>query len=176
MKKLLTAAAIAATMASTGAWAACSADIDMGGNKITGASMSALGTSSEVATKSYVDNLMAGTNPVLELSAESGAAVGSFGAALAHCVGLTGDSADRPWRLPTMEELLVAASSHTDGSASTNFLWTTTPYNISTGRTSDIDSDGQGINDGYWLALRLSDGNWAAGNYSSAGIYARCVR
>ena len=32
MKKLLTAAALAASLASTGAYAACSADIDMGGN------------------------------------------------------------------------------------------------------------------------------------------------
>ena len=136
--------------------------------------MTALGTSSEEATKAYVDNLMAGANPVLELSGES--AVASMGAAMAHCVGLAGDSADRPWRLPTLEELLVAASSHTDGSGSTNSLWTTTPYNLSTGATQDIDSDGQGVNYDSWVSLRLSDGRWFNASATLTDRFVRCVR
>ena len=174
MKKLLSAAAIAASLASTGAYAACSADIDMGGNKITSASMTALGTSSEVATKAYVDNLIAGSNPVLELSAE--ASVTNFGGALKRCVDLAGDSPDRPWRLPTLAELLVAASSHTDGSASSNFLWTATPYNLSTGATQDLDTDGQGQNVATWVVLELGGGYWSMAGSTNAAHFARCVR
>ena len=176
MKKLLSAAAIAASLVSTGAYAACSADINMGGNQITNTTMTALGTSSEVATKAYVDNLMAGSNPVLELSAQSTTAVSNFGGALAYCVNLGGDSTDRPWRLPTMEELLVAASSHTDGSASSNSLWTTTPYNLSTGRTTDLDSNGQGVDGGAWIIMNLSAGTWSYNNGSISIYFARCVR
>ena len=174
MKKLLTAAALAASLASTGAYAACSADIDMGGNQITNTIMTALGTSSEVATKAYVDNLMAGANPLLELSAESAAA--NLGAAMKHCVDLAGDSADRPWRMPTSEELFVAASSHTDGSASSNYLWTITPYNLSTGATVDLASSGSGVNTGAWIAVRLSDGDWSNGLGAVVGTFVRCVR
>ena len=67
MKQLMIAAALAALTASGSVYAACSADIDMGGKKIMGASMSVLSTKSEVATKDYVDNLMAGST-LLELS------------------------------------------------------------------------------------------------------------
>ena len=178
MKKLLTAAALAASLASTGAYAACSADIDMGGNQITNTTMTALGTSSEVATKAYVDNLMAGANPVLELSDALGA-LADFGDALAYCVSLAGDTADggsRPWRLPTFEELLVAASSHTDISASTAYLWVATPYNLSNAKTADIDVDGQGVGAGNWMIVRLSDGYWGNAEYNFAGALARCVR
>ena len=177
MKKLLTAAALAASLASTGAYAACSADIDMGGNQITNTTMTALGASREVATKAYVDNLMAGSNPVLELSTEMTAA--NFGAAMKACVDLVGDTADggsRPWRMPTLDELLVAASSHTDGSSSPNFLWTRTPYNLSTGATQDIDSSSSGIDYGFWLSLRLSDGYWNYNLATAASVGVRCVR
>jgi hypothetical protein len=146
----------------------------MGGNQITNATMSVLGTQYEVATKQYVDNLVAGANPVLELSAESGSAMGNFGAALAYCVGLTGDTADRPWRLPTMEELLVAASSHTDGSSSTNYIWTTTMYNASTARSTDFS--GGGVTNGGWIRINLGDGRWHYRLYDDATNYARCVR
>ena len=179
MKKLLTAAALAASLASTGAYAACQADIDMGGNQITNTTMTALGTSSEVATKAYVDNLMAGANPVLELSAESGTAVAGFGAAMKYCVDLSGDAADggsRPWRLPTLEELLVAASSHTDGSASSNSLWTRTPYNLSTGATADGDSSSVGVELSRWVTMVLGTGSWGYNAYTRTDLFARCVR
>ena len=178
MKKLLTAAALAASLASTGAYAACSADIDMGGNQITNTTMTALGTSSEVATKAYVDNLMAGSNPVLELSAES-SVLNNFGEATAYCVALAGDEANggsRPWRLPTLEELLVAASSHTNITATTAYVWSATPYNLSTGATTDIDSDGQGLGARYWVLLRFTDGIWDFATGGGAGYVARCVR
>lgn len=54
MKKLLAAATIAAMTVSGGAWAACSAAIDMGGNPINNVTMST-GSNGEVATKAYVD-------------------------------------------------------------------------------------------------------------------------
>ena len=178
MKKLLTAAALAASLASTGAYAACSADIDMGGNQITNTTMTALGTSSEVATKAYVDNLMAGSNPVLELSTGS-PVLNNFGEATKYCVGLPGDEANggsRPWRLPTLEELLVAASSHTNITATTAYVWSATPYNLSTGATTDIDSDGQGIAAGNYILVRFSDGGWSYSPAHVAGYVARCVR
>jgi predicted small secreted protein len=54
MKKLLSTAVVTAAMAvSSGVWAACSADIDMGGNKITNAADPT--AAQDVATKAYVD-------------------------------------------------------------------------------------------------------------------------
>ena len=53
MKKIMLIAAVAAMTASGGAWAACTADIDMGDNKIQ--NLGAPMADSDAATKAYVD-------------------------------------------------------------------------------------------------------------------------
>lgn len=121
------AAALAALTASGSVYEACSADINMGGNTIKDASMCVLSTKSEVATKDYVDNLMAGST-LLKLSTIS-TSKGNMGAATWYCAGLTDDTTERPWRLPTLSELVLAASSNalSDGDGYQDAkLWTRT--------------------------------------------------
>lgn len=56
MKKLLMIAAITAMTASTGAWAACSANIELGGFKVTGSGeVTSADDDATLATKAYVD-------------------------------------------------------------------------------------------------------------------------
>ena len=185
VKKTLTTviATAAASMALvSGAYASCAANIDMGGYSITNTSMTVVpqAFSSEVATKSYVDNLMAGTNPILQLGELSQAALVSSGAATQFCSLVTGDSADRPWRLPTLDELMVALAVNNPNTTDTNFLWTRTPYNLSTAAPIELDGHSsdtaRAISGGYWIAYRPSDGLWEHKIHTDTSIYARCVR
>jgi hypothetical protein len=159
MKQLIIAAVLAALSLPGSVYAACQVDIDMGTKKITNASMSVLGTSSEVATKAYVDNLMAGTMPILEVSAQQ--AAGNMGVATTTCAAMVSADANRPWRLPTLPELLLAASTiEIAGAASnTTALWTRTRFTA----------------ENQWISSDLATHSWA-GATGQASKNFRCVR
>ena len=105
------------------------------------------------------------TSGVSAISAETGSTY-THAAAAAYCYGLSavaayamdGDTSTTytDWRLPTVSEGAVFESTIT----STNYIWTATVRDA---------------NYGYWIILRLSDGDWNATSYTYSQ-YVRCVR
>ena len=105
MKKLLTLAAVAAMTVSTGAWAACSANIDMGQMSIMNIDPTyASGDEydGEVATKTYVDAVAGGA--ASEITPRR-AAVAGLPQAVQQCANLDFEG-HTDWRLPTMDEIM----------------------------------------------------------------------
>jgi hypothetical protein len=159
----------------------------MGGQKITNAAMTALGTQSEVATKAYVDNLTAGGIRGTELSAlldingqnlcgsDDASACGDLaGNAFQICENYTTGGSD--WRVPTFDELVGLI--HTVDTSSDGNIWmmTSTPYNKSNGANDDTSTAA-----GQYLRLNSPvhstfPGNWSNTGTNLAGGYVRCVR
>ncbi len=123
--------------------------------------------STSAATKGYVDAAAGGGK--WSATAVSAEAAGTYNHANAagYCRNLSATAqyaisgsdtvtTYTDWRLPTMDQLAVFEGL----TASSNFLWTSTPYQSTLGA---------------WIILRLSDGNWSLNNYYT-GLYVRCVR
>ena len=173
--KLLTKiwlAGLVATAMSISAFGACTATLDLGGYKITNATMSDLGTSSEVATKAYVDNLSAGGIRGTQLSAKIDLA--TAGLAFKTCADYTTGGTD--WRVPTFDELVGLI--HTVNTSGETDAWyiTSTPYNKSTAGAGDTTTD-----TGRYLTFdspghSSHPGIWNNASYFYTGGSVRCVR
>jgi hypothetical protein len=168
-------------MVSGSVFAACSADIDMGGQKITNAAMTVLGTQSEVATKAYVDNLTAGgirgteLSSLITINGHANAPADKAGYAFAICENLS-EGGHSDWRVPTFDELVGLI--HTVDTSDDGDIWmmTSTPYNKSNG----ANNDGSNAN-GRWLNFSspmrpTTPGYWGNANHDLAGGSVRCVR
>ena len=184
MKKLMIAAAVAAMTASGGAWAACSADIDMGGNKITNATMSALSTSSEVATKAYVD----AATSLVETSSVSSSAVKGLAGANQYCADLDsagtaadGTASNAGWRVPNASEATTAfvisgaasvpTATITNSPSYLSTSVTTAPTHDSTIWTSEVAVDHKG-----WFKVKLNGGSPEDWDGTLDQFHAVCVR
>jgi hypothetical protein len=171
MKKQLTAVALA-TMVSSSVFAACSANINMGGKNIL--NVGGTGEDYSVATKA---DLYAGSR--LEASSISDTTVAGLGAAARYCASLADDGnatdGGGNWRLPAnLAEASVAITGDTTGSAitSTNYIWTADALNKADQAPNE---DWSTTSDGRYLIMKL-DGHWSYGTYTAAHLYAGCVR
>ena len=76
------------------------------------------------------------------------------------------------WRMPTFDEVIyyVSGASNISFTASTNNIWTSTPYDARINPTTTS-------NYGFWVIFPESTGNWSIYTYSD-GYYCfcRCVR
>ena len=113
--KHLVLSLLAACVATPTAWAACSINLDVGGNKITNVTMTNLDVPSELATIDYVDSvlqgeagLMVSPNRLIHASTNKAAHY----CAQLESSALNDDTEDMPdivysdWRLPSLEELI----------------------------------------------------------------------
>jgi hypothetical protein len=172
MKKQLTAVALA-TMVSSSVFAACSANINMGGKNIL--NVGGTGEDYSVATKA---DLYAGSR--LAASSISNDTVSGLGAAARYCASLDDDgssttSGDGNWRLPAnLAEASVAITGDTADSdiTSTNYIWTADALNKADQAPNE---DWSTTGDGRYLIMKL-DGHWSYGTYTAAHLYAGCVR
>ena len=152
-------------------YAACSADLNMGNNKI-----SSLGTPSadaDAATKLYVDTeVSAGTtksevSDKLILSEESAVSSYDMGGALRYCRNLPGGTTDRPWRLPNLDEMTIAISN------SVNIEVAVTGYAQLWLREYSVSED-------KWLLIIPNTGKISSTSFDSPDLvndpYTRCVR
>ena len=77
------------------------------------------------------------------------------------------------WRMPTFDEVIyyVSGASNISFTASTNNIWTSTPYDARINPTTDS-------NTGYWVIFNVSSGYWSYNRYSTDPLttYCRCVR
>ena len=194
MKKTLIAAAVAAMTVSGGAWAACTADIAMGGNKITGLTMTSDTTQSEAATQSYVD-----ARTRLEVSKISGGRVNGIYGAQAYCNDLdatgTADGTANylGWRVPTQEEIVMGFTDtintarvqtfntgayQADQTAPTipasQMLFTATPLSFATRPAYAGTNTSFDLNPDYWIGFSFVGTKVPLGRNGPA--YAVCVR
>ncbi len=74
------------------------------------------------------------------------------------------------WRMPTFDEVIyyVSGASNISFTASTNSIWTSTPYDARINPTTTSDH-------GYWVIFYESSGDWLPANYDNNN-YCRCVR
>lgn len=119
MKKLTALVAISTVLAAPSLWAACSADIDMGGNAITGLvdPDGSAGQNQYAATQAYADK-----NRDLMFSNDVGMNL-SWDESVQFCEGLNGTARDNnnaevagvdydDWRLPTIGEFYRVCLAH----------------------------------------------------------------
>ena len=115
MLKMFIPSLIVTCLAAPAAWATCSTDLDMGGNKLTNATMSNVKKPSEIATKLYVDHVLQG-HAGLMISASKGQKMNFYEATM-YCANLESaalndENQEMPniiyndWRLPSQEEMI----------------------------------------------------------------------
>lgn len=101
--------------ASHTAWASCSINLDMGGNKVTNVTMTHIETPSELATKSYVDFILQGEAGLM--ASPSSLKYASVSEAAEYCANLESPAINdsneivpgivyNDWRIPSLEELV----------------------------------------------------------------------
>jgi hypothetical protein len=171
MKKQLTAVALA-TMVSSSVFAACSANINMGGKNIL--NVGGTGEDYSVATKA---DLYAGSR--LAASSISNDTVSGLGEAARYCASLDddGDATDGGgnWRLPAnLAEASVAITGDTTGSSisSTGYIWTADALN----KADQAPNEGWStVGHGSYLIINLA-GRWSSNDYDTSDYYAGCVR
>jgi hypothetical protein len=160
-------------MVSSSVFAACSADINMGGQNIL--NVGGTGADYSVATQG---DLLAGSR--LEASSISDTTVAGLGAAARYCASLDDDgngttTGDGNWRLPAnLAEASVAITGDTTDSviSSASSIWTADAFN----KADQGPNEGwSSLGNGYYLLLRL-DGNWHNSSYNPTTHYAGCVR
>jgi hypothetical protein len=171
MKKQLSAVALA-TLMSGSVFAACSADIDMGGQNIL--NVGGTGANYSVATQG---DLLAGSR--LEASSISDTTVAGFGAAARYCASLADDGnatdGGGNWRLPAnIAEASVAITGDTTGStiASGSSIWTADAFNKA---DQGPDEGWSTVGRGNYLIVSLG-GLWGYSGSSYTSNYAGCVR
>ena len=189
MKKVLIAAAVAAMTASGGAWAACTANIDMGNNSIQ--NLADPTNDSDAATKSYVDAVGR-----LEISPITSVQLQGFGGAVAFCQDLDdagavdGVASNAGWRLPKdfseaslgfhQEATTIdisgqpyvstgATSAPVEGSS----IWVAMPVTNASKPANNTDWT---LDNTQWHRARLDGALWAYGMSSNNGVFAFCVR
>ena len=190
-KKMLIAAAVAAMTASGGAWAACTADIDMGNNSIQ--NLAAPTNDSDAATKAYVDAVGR-----LEISPVTNLKVRGFLGGVQFCQDLNdaGNAVDgvadyAGWRLPqTLGEASLGFDRHTQTidissqayaiSGGTNivsgaFVWVAMAASDGN-QPPDQSWTTDGIDDTRWMMARLDGIRWGYNRSDSEGVFAFCVR
>ena len=113
--KHLVLSLLAACVATPTAWAACSVNLDVGGNKITNVTMTNLDVPSELATIDYVDSVLQGEAGLMV--SPSRLIHDSINKAAQYCAQLESSAVNddnehmldivySDWRLPSMEELV----------------------------------------------------------------------
>ena len=189
MKKIMLIAAVAAMTASGGAWAACTADIDMGDNKIQ--NLGAPMADSDAATKAYVDAVGR-----LEVSPVTNLQVSGFLGAAQFCQDLNdaGDAVSggafpkNGWRLPqTLGEASLAfgsqgntvdissqsyAVSGGNVPVSGSFVWVA----MAASNANQATDGSWNTDDRRWMMARLDGVRWAYNSSTSEGVFAFCVR
>ena len=194
-KRMLIAAAVAAMTVSGGAWAACTADIDMGSNKIQ--NLATPMADSDAATKAYVDAIGR-----LEVSPISSLKVKGFGGAVQFCQHLNdagtaveANPVNAGWRLPqnlgeaslgfkrattptpvvlTTEDYAVTGST---SPTEFNSIWVAMPVtNANQPANTNLWNDSAVFDNTQWFRARLDGALWAHSTASSEGNFAFCVR
>ena len=189
MKKMLIAAAVAAMTASGGAWAACTANIDMGNNSIL--NLADPTNASDAATKAYVD--AAGR---LEISPISSVQVDGFSGAVKFCQDMDdsgavdGVASHAGWRLPQnlgeaslgfhRESTVVDISGQpyvstetTNAPVEGSSIWIAAAV---TDGNKPANNNTWTLDNTQWLRARLDGALWAYATAGNQGVFAYCVR
>jgi len=92
----------------------------------------------------------------------------SWGACAQTCRDMTTGGTD--WRMPTFDEVIyyVSGASNISFTASSNYIWTSTPFDARINPTTTSYN-------GHWVLFDESSGYWANSYYSDSR-YCRCVR
>ena len=186
---MLIAAAVAAMTASGGAWAACTADIDMGNNSIQ--NLADPTNDSDAATKAYVDAVGR-----LEISPMTNLQVNGFGEAAQFCQdmddsgAIDGKPSHAGWRLPqNLGEASLGFYRHgvtidisgqpylstgtTNAPVEGSSVWVAKPV---TNASQPTDTTLWTLGNTYWLRARLDGAHWAYATATNSGNFAFCVR
>ena len=191
-KRMLIAAAVAAMTVSGGAWAACTADIDMGNNKIQ--NLATPMADSDAATKAYVDAM-----GQLEVSPISKQKVDGFSGAVQFCrhlndagTAVEASAVNAGWRLPkdlseasrgfhhyatTVDIASASYVASTPGGPPNEFnsIWVAKPVTDGSKPTNDAGLIPDST-ESRWFRARLDGIVWGYAKAKNQNNFSFCVR
>jgi len=155
LEKVSLSIVLVAILGTTNVYGNCSADVEMGGNKIT--STATPTQNNDLTNKSYVDFVVANRPAgVTTISPRSTSSV-NYKTAVNACSIMEPRGS---WKLPTLSELLNMCATEDANCTETDSLWTSTRSANSTG---------------YWVRLNPSNDTWSSNLYFYSNYY-RCVK